>query len=118
MLKSNLKQLHSVGVRPVSVADPQVPATPRRRHFTAGYERSILDHAEACRDEGAIAVLLRREGLYSSHLDGMARLDEIQTRRLTVADLGAAKTHGRPHPRRQCGRQARRSNSNLCGQVS
>jgi hypothetical protein len=84
MLKLNLNQLHSghavsaapqrregersepdqsggvadsVGVRPVPVSDPEVPATPRRREFTAEYKRSILDQAEACRDEGAIGVL-------------------------------------------------------------
>lgn len=50
------------------VPDPEVPATPKRRRFTAEYKRSILDQAEACREEGAIGALLRREGLYSSHL--------------------------------------------------
>jgi transposase-like protein len=48
--------------------DPEVPATAKRRRFTAEYKRSILDQAEACRGEGAIGALLRREGLYSSHL--------------------------------------------------
>ena len=43
-------------------------ARPVRRHFTAEYKRSILDQADAAQDSGAIGALLRREGLYSSHL--------------------------------------------------
>lgn len=43
-------------------------ARPVRRRFTAEYKRSILDQAEAAQDSGAIGALLRREGLYSSHL--------------------------------------------------
>jgi hypothetical protein len=53
---------------PAPIPDPEVPAKPKRRQFTAEYKRAILDEAEACRDEGAIGTLLRREGLYSSHL--------------------------------------------------
>ena len=41
---------------------------PRRRRFTAEYKRSILDQAEAAYDSGVVGALLRREGLYSSHL--------------------------------------------------
>lgn len=58
----------SGGAAPAPTPDPEVPASPKRRQFTAEYKRSILDQAEACRDEGAIGALLRREGLYSSHL--------------------------------------------------
>jgi transposase len=45
-----------------------VVARPRRRSFTAEYRRSILDQADAAQDVGAVGALLRREGLYSSHL--------------------------------------------------
>ncbi len=48
--------------------DPEVIASPSRRRFTAGYKQRILREAEACRGTGQIAALLRREGLYSSHL--------------------------------------------------
>ena len=48
--------------------DSEVIARPRRRHFTAEYKRSILDQADAAQDSGTIGLLLRREGLYSSHL--------------------------------------------------
>ena len=43
-------------------------AKPRRRRFTAEYKRSIIDQANAAQDRGAVGALLRREGLYASHL--------------------------------------------------
>jgi transposase-like protein len=55
------------GIRP-PVPDSEVIARPRRRSFTAEYRRSILDQADAAQDAGAVGFLLRREGLYSSHL--------------------------------------------------
>jgi transposase-like protein len=50
------------------VPDSEVIARPRRRSFTAEYRRSILDQVDAAQDAGAVGLLLRREGLYSSHL--------------------------------------------------
>src|ERR1035437_6948764 len=50
------------------VPDSEVVARPVRRRFTAEYKRSILDQADAAQDSGAVGALLRREGLYSSHL--------------------------------------------------
>ena len=46
----------------------QVAAKPRRRTYTAEYERRILKEADGCTAPGAIGALLRREGLYSSLL--------------------------------------------------
>ena len=43
-------------------------AKPQRRSFTAEYKRRILKKVDACTTPGAIGALLRREGLYSSHL--------------------------------------------------
>jgi transposase-like protein len=40
----------------------------RRRTFTAEYKVRILRQAEACKQPGQLGALLRREGLYSSHL--------------------------------------------------
>ena len=61
---------------PSPVPDPEVPATAKRRRFTAQYKRSILAQAETCREKGAIGALLRREGLYSSHLTTWRRQRE------------------------------------------
>jgi transposase-like protein len=40
----------------------------KRRRFTAEYKRRIVKEADACKTPGSIGELLRREGLYSSHL--------------------------------------------------
>jgi transposase-like protein len=48
--------------------DPEVLAKARRRQFTADYKRQILAAADAAKEAGDIGALLRREGLYSSHL--------------------------------------------------
>ena len=45
-----------------------MPARARRRSFTAEYRLAILREADACKQPGEIGALLRREGLYSSHL--------------------------------------------------
>ena len=48
--------------------DPEVVAKPKRRQFTAQYRLRILEEAERCTQPGEVGRLLRREGLYSSHL--------------------------------------------------
>ena len=48
--------------------DPEVVAKPKRRKFTAQYRLRILEEAESCTQPGEVGRLLRREGLYSSHL--------------------------------------------------
>ena len=40
----------------------------KRRRFTAEYKRKVLQEADSCTESGQIGALLRREGLYSSHL--------------------------------------------------
>lgn len=45
-----------------------VPERPRRRRFSATYKAKILAEADACQLPGELGALLRREGLYSSHL--------------------------------------------------
>jgi len=45
----------------------EVTAKAKRRKFTAEYKRRILKEADAC-ERGEVGALLRREGLYSSHL--------------------------------------------------
>ena len=50
------------------IPSPEVSEKPVRRRFTAEYKLRILAEAEACTQRGALGELLRREGLYSSHL--------------------------------------------------
>ena len=46
----------------------EVVAKATRRRFTVEYKRKIVREADACKTPGAVGALLRREGLYSSHL--------------------------------------------------
>ncbi len=46
----------------------EVPEKARRRAFTVEYKRKIVKEAESCKGPGEIGALLRREGLFSSHL--------------------------------------------------
>jgi transposase len=50
------------------VTDPEVMPPCRRRQFTAAYKHATLEEADRCRRPGEVGALLRREGLYSSHL--------------------------------------------------
>ena len=48
--------------------DPEVVAKPKRRRFTAAYRLRVVEEADRCTAPGEVGRLLRREGLYSSHL--------------------------------------------------
>ena len=48
--------------------DPEVSARHARRRFTTAYKLEMLRRAEACTRHGELGALLRKEGLYSSHL--------------------------------------------------
>jgi transposase len=50
------------------VPDPELAEQPKRRRFTAEYKLRILREADGCSALGEVGALLRREGLYSSHL--------------------------------------------------
>ncbi|MGZ6565756.1 MAG: transposase [Solirubrobacteraceae bacterium] len=50
------------------VPDPELVEQAKRRSFTAEYKARILGEADACTRPGEVGELLRREGLYSSHL--------------------------------------------------
>lgn len=54
--------------RPTAVPDPELIERPRRRRFCAEYKLRILREVDGLSRPGEIGALLRREGLYSSHL--------------------------------------------------
>jgi len=93
----------STGSRPVNgtradnhdrdSVDVEVAAKPRRRRFTADYKQRILLEAEELAKVGGVGELLRREGLYSSHLaawrrerdqGGLAALSKKRGRKVNV----------------------------------
>jgi transposase len=70
-MNQEIQPLFEVDAMKVGVGnmpDPEVAALPKRRQFSAAYKRRIVREAGACRAPGEVGALLRREGLYSSHL--------------------------------------------------
>ena len=61
---------------PSQAPNPEVEPRAVRRRFGAQYKRSILEQADRCINPGDIGALLRREGLYSSHLSNWRRQRE------------------------------------------
>jgi len=53
---------------PGVVPDPELVQSAKRRRFTAEYKLAVLREADGCSGSGEIGELLRREGLYRSHL--------------------------------------------------
>ncbi len=58
---------------PEGAPDPEVTERVKRRRFTAEYKLRILRKADACKGDGDVGALLRREGLYSSQLTAWRR---------------------------------------------
>lgn len=59
-----------------TTASTEVTPKAKRRTFSSGYKRRILREAEQCQ-HGELGALLRREGLYSSHLSDWRRQEEV-----------------------------------------
>ena len=68
ILDSALGDPAEAGGREAPRPDPEVLARPRRRTYTGEYKQQVLTEAEAARGAGEIGAVLRRHGLYSSHL--------------------------------------------------
>ncbi|MBA3862210.1 MAG: transposase [Solirubrobacterales bacterium] len=71
--------------------DPELVERARRRRFTAAYKLRVVREADACTGSGEIGALLRREGLYSSHL----------TQWRQARDAGALEALERPRGRKR-----------------
>ena len=66
----------SAGATSAVLPDPEVVEKAGRRRFTAKYKLGVLEKADRC-EPGEIGALLRREGLYSSHLTTWRRQREM-----------------------------------------
>jgi transposase-like protein len=81
------------------VPDPEVNGRPKRRTFTAEYKLRILREADTCDKPGQVGALLRREGLYSSHLTEWRRLrDQGSLRGLAPKKRGRKISEKRSNP--------------------
>jgi transposase len=79
------------------VPDPELVERASRRRFTAEYKLRILREADACTKPGEVGELLRREGLYTSHLTYWRK----------ERKNGALKELGRPRGRKPADRRDR-----------
>jgi transposase len=98
---------------PAGVPDPELVERAKRRSFTAKYKLEILAKADACTAPGEIGELLRREGLYTSHLTYWRK----QRRDGALKELGRARGR-KPADRRdaeiaELRRRAERAESEL-----
>lgn len=111
------------GGRPVQpgaaspVPNPEVLEKPVRRHFTAEYKLRIVSQADAAGQQpGKVGELLRREGLYASHLSTWRK----QREQGTLAAL-APKKRGRkasqPDPLVKENRRLQRENERLTARL-
>jgi len=98
---------------PQQVPDPEVVARPKRRRFTAEYKLRILSEADRCKGTGEIGALLRREGLYSSHLVLWRR----QREEAAQAQLKSRKRGPKPKAQDPRIKQLERENARLQRQL-
>ena len=82
---------------------------PVRRRFTAEYKLRIVEEANAAAEPGQVGALLRREGLYSSHLVDWRR----QYRLGALSSLARPRGRPKPHPLVAENQQLRRRNERL-----
>ncbi len=82
---------------PAGLPDPELVERPQRRRFSAEYKLRILREADGCSRPGEVGGLLRREGLYTSHLTYWRK----------QRDAGALRELGRPRGRKPADRRDR-----------
>ena len=68
---------------------------PRRRRFSDAYKLRVLEEADRCTEPGEVGQLLRREGLYSSHLTAWRKA----RRNGALRGLASKKRGAKPKPR-------------------
>jgi transposase-like protein len=93
-----------------------VPEKPVRRRFTAEYKLRILREADRCAESGQLGALLRREGLYSSHLTTWRQQRDAGT----LAGLAPKRRGPKPNPDAPLlaeNQQLRRENQRLTAQL-
>ena len=94
---------------PISKPDPEVVPKAERRKFSAAYKLGILAEADACTKPGQLGALLRREGLYRSHLDKWRQ----QRREGTLQALSPQKRGRKADPQAAEIARLRRENERL-----
>jgi len=95
----------------VEAPDPEVVPRAKRKQFSAEYKLRILAEAEQCQEPGQVGALLRREGLYSSHLTRWRQLREAGQ----LQGVGSRRRGRKPDPQVEELSQLRQENQRLRG---
>jgi transposase-like protein len=106
-----MERTESVGEKRTAPS-PEVLEKPVRRRFTVEYKLRMLAEADACSEPGMLGELLRREGLYSSHLSTWRR----QRDEGALAGLAPKRRGRKPKPKNPFAdenEQLRRENQRL-----
>jgi transposase-like protein len=115
MIEMTSKKPSMNGIGQVERPNPEVqtrPAKAQRRTFSPAYKRAVVAEAEKCVESGTIGALLRREGLFSSHLSQWRK----------QAEAGELKGIAHPRGRKATAQkgelaQLRQENSHLRSQL-
>jgi transposase len=94
--------------------DPEVPAKAKRRSFTAAYKAKVLAEVDAATEPGQVGAILRREGLYSSHLVEWRRSREAGA----LEGLGRQRGRKPGHPLATENAKLVRENARLAEQLA
>ena len=95
-----------------AMPDPEVPERPVRRRFSAAYKLDILAEIDAA-EPGGIGAILRREGLYSSHLVDWRRARD----RGALEALARPSGRPKPNPLAKENERLQRENTRLSGRL-
>jgi transposase-like protein len=96
------------------VADDDPAAKPTRRRFSAEYKLAILAEYDRITDHGAKGALLRREGLYSSHIVEWRRARDVGA----LAELAPKVRHAKQSAEQREIERLRRRAERLEGQLA
>src|ERR671923_1742297 len=96
-----------------AVSDPEVSDKALRRQFAAKYKRRILEELDRCSEPGQVGALLRREGLYSSHIAKWRKQCEAGLLQAFAPKKRGHKPSNRPHALRLENEQLRGENEGL-----
>ena len=96
-----------------AMPDPEVPERPVRRRFSAEYKLAVLAQIDAA-EPGGIGAILRREGLYSSHLVDWRRARD----RGALEALARPRGRPKPDPLARENERLQRENTRLSGRLS
>ncbi len=97
-----------------TLASPEVIVRPTRRRFTAEYKARVLRDAEQCRP-GEVGALLRREGLYASHLVSWRRQQKAEGQAGLSRKRGRKADPDKPAARENA--QLKKANARLTEQL-